>query len=143
MLRRAFNMFSDSKTDTIENEKVEEILKTLGHSYVKHELTRQIKAEDLKNTGRLKFDSFVQIMLPYLPANEDEDDEIIQQELKEAFKLYDKAGMWLLQGSQFMLQDQSTTNIQTNPRRVKESCANSDCDKSRNKFATKYAKCNA
>lgn len=92
MLRRAFNMFSDPKTEMIENEKVEDILKTLGHSYIKQELLRQIKVEDLKNTGKINFDSFCNIMVLYLPVQEEEDDEIMQQELKEAFKLYDKAG---------------------------------------------------
>lgn len=92
MLRRAFNMFSDSKTDMIENEKVEDILKTLGYPFVKAELQRAIHKEDVKNTGRISFDSFCNIMIPYLPINDEEDDEIMQQELKEAFKLYDKAG---------------------------------------------------
>ena len=39
--------------------------------------------------GKLDFDSFVSIASNFL---EEEDDEAMQQELKEAFRLYDKGG---------------------------------------------------
>ena len=39
--------------------------------------------------GKLDFDSFVSIASSFL---EEEDDEAMQQELKEAFRLYDKEG---------------------------------------------------
>ncbi|KAF2905018.1 hypothetical protein ILUMI_01155 [Ignelater luminosus] len=42
-----------------------------------------------KRTGQLNFDSFCKVCVPYL---ETEDDEALQKELKEAFRLYDKAG---------------------------------------------------
>lgn len=40
-------------------------------------------------TGKLNFDSFYAIASSYL---EEEDDEAMQNELKEAFRLYDKEG---------------------------------------------------
>lgn len=43
-------------------------------------------------TGVLNFDSFCKVCIPYL---ENEDDEALQKELKEAFRLYDKAGTYL------------------------------------------------
>ena len=43
--------------------------------------------------GKLDFDSFVSIASNFL---EEEDDEAMQQELKEAFRLYDKEGMYQL-----------------------------------------------
>ena len=43
----------------------------------------------LSADGKLDFDSFVSIASNFV---EEEDDEAMQQELKEAFRLYDKEG---------------------------------------------------
>lgn len=40
-------------------------------------------------TGYLNFDSFCKVAANFL---ENEDDEVLQKELKEAFRLYDKQG---------------------------------------------------
>ena len=42
-----------------------------------------------KETGKLSFEAFYSIAANFL---EDEDDEAMQNELKEAFRLYDKEG---------------------------------------------------
>ena len=42
-----------------------------------------------KETGKLSFEAFYAIAANFL---EDEDDEAMQNELKEAFRLYDKEG---------------------------------------------------
>ena len=44
----------------------------------------------IKESGKLNFDQFYTIASNFL---EEEDDEAMQNELKEAFRLYDKAGM--------------------------------------------------
>jgi len=41
-----------------------------------------------KGIGKLNFDSFCQVAVHFL----EEDDEVMQKELKEAFRLYDKEG---------------------------------------------------
>ena len=43
-----------------------------------------------KETGKLSFEAFYSIAANFL---EDEDDEAMQNELKEAFRLYDKEGV--------------------------------------------------
>jgi calmodulin len=43
-----------------------------------------------KETGKLTFEAFYSIAANFL---EDEDDEAMQNELKEAFRLYDKEGV--------------------------------------------------
>ena len=43
----------------------------------------------ITGTGKLNFDSFTEIAGHFL---EEEDDEAMQQELKEAFRLYDREG---------------------------------------------------
>lgn len=44
---------------------------------------------NVTGTGKLNFDSFCRVALHF---NEEVDDEALQKELKEAFRLYDKEG---------------------------------------------------
>ncbi|XP_049873818.1 troponin C-like [Pectinophora gossypiella] len=88
MLRRAFSMFDSSKQGRIEKEKVRTILNTMVHSYDDRELDEMLDSEETDDSGKLNFDSFVRVATHFL----DEDDEALQKELKEAFRLYDKEG---------------------------------------------------
>ncbi|XP_043477337.1 troponin C-like isoform X1 [Leptopilina heterotoma] len=88
MLRRAFSMFDSQKTGKIEKEKVRTILNTLGHTFDDHELESLLKQEDEEDSGKLNFDSFYRVACHF----QEEDDEALQKELKEAFRLYDKEG---------------------------------------------------
>lgn len=88
MLRRAFCMFDSSKSGKIEKEKVRTILNTLGHTYDDSELDVLLAAEDTEGRGTLTFDEFCRVAVHF----SDEDDEALQKELKEAFRLYDKEG---------------------------------------------------
>ncbi|KAB0793010.1 hypothetical protein PPYR_12630 [Photinus pyralis] len=89
MLKKAFTMFDSNKRGSIEKEKVKTILRTLGASYDDKELDAQLTVEDPNETGHIDFEAFCRICGPYLAT---EDDEALQKELKEAFRLYDKAG---------------------------------------------------
>ncbi|XP_022916398.1 troponin C-like [Onthophagus taurus] len=89
MLQKAFNMFDTSKKGSIEKEKVRMILNTLGHSFNDQELEALLENEDRQGSGVLNFDSFCRVASHFL---ESEDDEALQKELKEAFRLYDKEG---------------------------------------------------
>ncbi|XP_033218836.1 troponin C-like [Belonocnema kinseyi] len=89
MLRRAFSMFDSQKQGKIEKEKVRTILNTLGHTFDDHELETLLKEEeDEDDSGRLNFESFYRVACHF----QEEDDEALQKELKEAFRLYDKEG---------------------------------------------------
>ncbi|CAH0585504.1 unnamed protein product [Chrysodeixis includens] len=88
MLRRAFSMFDSQKQGRIEKEKVRTILNTMVHNYDDLELDRMLDSEDAEACGKLNFDSFVRVAMYFL----EEDDEALQKELKEAFRLYDKEG---------------------------------------------------
>lgn len=88
MLRRAFSMFDSSKSGRIEKEKVRTILNTLGHTFDDHELEVLLKQEDEDGSGKVNFDSFCRVATHF----QEEDDEALQKELKEAFRLYDKEG---------------------------------------------------
>ncbi|KAH9637963.1 hypothetical protein HF086_010131 [Spodoptera exigua] len=88
VLRRAFSMFDSEKQGRIEKEKVRTILNTMVHNYDDLELDRMLDSEDAEACGKLNFDSFVRVAIHFL----EEDDEKLQKELKEAFRLYDKEG---------------------------------------------------
>ncbi|XP_055371479.1 troponin C [Condylostylus longicornis] len=88
VLRKAFQMFDSKKCGRIEKEKVRTILNTLGHRFDDTELDELLDAEDVEGDGKLNFESFCRVAYHF----QEEDDEAIQQELKEAFRLYDKEG---------------------------------------------------
>ncbi|XP_055709862.1 troponin C-like [Phlebotomus papatasi] len=88
LFRRAFSMFDSGKTGRIEKEKVRTILNTLGHTYDDTELENLLVAEDAEGSGKLDFDAFCRVAGRFA----EEDDEALQKELKEAFRLYDKEG---------------------------------------------------
>ncbi|CAG5108832.1 Similar to Troponin C (Tyrophagus putrescentiae) [Cotesia congregata] len=82
-------MFDSTKSGKIDKEKVRTILNTLGHTFDDQELELLLKQEDVDGNGVLNFDSFYRVATHF---QEDDDDEALQKELKEAFRLYDKEG---------------------------------------------------
>ncbi|CAF4930525.1 troponin C [Pieris napi] len=89
MLRKAFQMFDTTKTGYIEVLKISTILNTMGQLFDDSELQALIDENDPDNTGKINFDGFCNIASHFL---EEEDAEAMQQELKEAFRLYDREG---------------------------------------------------
>ncbi|OXA58759.1 Troponin C, isoform 1 [Folsomia candida] len=83
MYLKAFQMFDTGKTGFIDASKIPTILNTLGHNFVDEELQALIEGHDPEKTGKLNFDAFSEIAGHFL---EEEDDEAMQQELKEAFR---------------------------------------------------------
>ncbi|XP_011307671.1 troponin C [Fopius arisanus] len=88
MLKRAFSMFDSGKKGSIEKEKVKTILNTLGHTFDDQELESLLQKEDEEGSGVVSFDAFCRVACHF----QEEDDEALQKELKEAFRLYDKEG---------------------------------------------------
>ncbi|XP_042236168.1 troponin C, isoallergen Bla g 6.0101-like [Homarus americanus] len=93
MLRKAFAMFDENKTGFIQTDKLLGILGDLGQQVDPDELRTAIKQMDVDGSavaeGKLTFDQFVNIVGCFM---EDEDDEAMAEELKEAFRMYDKEG---------------------------------------------------
>ncbi|XP_062705800.1 troponin C isoform X1 [Aedes albopictus] len=90
IMRKAFQMFDTTKCGFIDTVKISTILNTLGQQFDEGELQDLIDEEDPEETGRVNFDQFANIASNFLI--EDEDSEAIQQELKEAFRMYDREG---------------------------------------------------
>lgn len=61
----------------------------MGQLFDEAELQALIDENDPEATGKVNFDAFCNIVATFL---EEEDDEAMQQELKEAFRLYDREG---------------------------------------------------
>ncbi|KAJ8916845.1 hypothetical protein NQ315_005852 [Exocentrus adspersus] len=90
VIRKAFQMFDTTKTGFIETIKIATILNTMGQLFDETELNNLISKNDPDRTGQVNFDGFCNIANHFL--EEDLDDESTTQELKEAFRLYDREG---------------------------------------------------
>ncbi|KAJ6648915.1 Troponin C [Pseudolycoriella hygida] len=89
IMRKAFQMFDTTKCGFIETSKIATILNTMGQLFDDNELQALIVENDVDSSGKVNFDGFCNIAGHFL---EEEDAEAMQQELKEAFRLYDREG---------------------------------------------------
>ncbi|XP_055610004.1 troponin C isoform X1 [Uranotaenia lowii] len=89
LLKNAFNAFDQEKNGYIGTEMVGTILSMLGHSLDDKLLKEIIDEVDADGSGELEFEEFCTLAARFLV---EEDAEAMQQELKEAFRLYDKEG---------------------------------------------------
>ncbi|KAH7958452.1 hypothetical protein HPB49_001865 [Dermacentor silvarum] len=89
MLRKAFDMFDRDKKGYVHTNMVSAILRTLGQTFEEKDLKELISEIDQDGSGELEFDEFVALAARFLV---EEDTEAMQEELREAFRLYDKEG---------------------------------------------------
>jgi len=89
VMRKAFQMFDTTKSGFIDTIKISTILNTMGQLFDDGELNSSIKENDPEGSGKVNFDGFCKIAGRFL---EEEDAEAMQEELKEAFRLYDREG---------------------------------------------------
>lgn len=88
-MRKAFQMLDTAKLGLIETIKITTILNTMGCNVDDDEMEALIAEHDPEDTGKVNLDGFLAIAAGFL---EEEDAEAIQNELKEAFRLYDREG---------------------------------------------------
>ncbi|KAJ8975267.1 hypothetical protein NQ317_013667 [Molorchus minor] len=88
-LRKAFEAFDSQKSGSIPTDMVSDILRLMGQPFDKKILEELIEEVDADKSGRLEFEEFVTLAAKFIV---EEDDEAMQKELKEAFRLYDKEG---------------------------------------------------
>ncbi|CAH1393727.1 troponin C, isoallergen Bla g 6.0101 [Halyomorpha halys] len=90
LLKRAFDAFAQNR-GYIECNMVGTILQMLGHELSDARLKEIIDEVDADGSGQLEFEEFVALAAGFL-TEDDQDAEAMQQELREAFRLYDKEG---------------------------------------------------
>jgi Ca2+-binding EF-hand superfamily protein len=88
-LRKAFESFDHAKTGSISTETVAEILRLMGQAFNKQTLDEMIEEVDEDKSGLIEFEEFIILAAKFIV---EEDEEALQKELKEAFRLYDKEG---------------------------------------------------
>ncbi|XP_015602338.1 troponin C [Cephus cinctus] len=89
-LKMAFDAFDHEKKGCISTDMIGTILGMLGHELMEDTLTEIIAEVDTAGTGELRFEEFCMLASRFL--EEDQDTEAMEQELREAFRLYDKEG---------------------------------------------------
>jgi len=88
-MKKIFATFDQGKTGFVSTDKFADILGQLGCNCDEDDLATRIADVDKGGVGKVDFETFLTIVMPFL---EDEDDEAMNEELKEAFRLYDKEG---------------------------------------------------
>ncbi|KPJ06239.1 Troponin C, isoform 1 [Papilio machaon] len=89
VLKKTFEAFDQEKKGCIGTVMVGTILGMLGHQVSDESLQEIITEVDVDGSGELEFEEFVTLASRFMV---EEDAEAMQQELKEAFRLYDKEG---------------------------------------------------
>jgi len=88
ILRKAFDTFSQGST-FITPDVVGSIFRMMGTAFTEETLQETIAEIDEDGSGQIEFEEFTILAAKFIV---EEDDEDVQKELKEAFRLYDKEG---------------------------------------------------
>jgi len=90
LLRKSFATHDKTKSGFISTNELESILTTMGQTFEPEDLQEAIRRVDQDQEGKVNFENFLHICSAFM---EEDDDETITNELREAFRLYDKEGV--------------------------------------------------
>jgi Ca2+-binding EF-hand superfamily protein len=88
ILKKAFDTFAQGNT-FITPDVVGSIFRMMGTAFTEETLQETIAEIDEDGSGQIEFEEFTILAAKFIV---EEDDEDVQKELKEAFRLYDKEG---------------------------------------------------
>jgi calmodulin len=89
-LKTCFDLFDTKKVEFLSADDLDEILRAMGFRPSKEELMDILSEIDEDGSGEIEFTEFCQLCAKFLV--EDPDIETMKRELKDAFRIYDKAG---------------------------------------------------
>jgi len=87
--RKYFNMFDKEKKGYIHTSQVGQILRTMGQAFEERDLKQLIKEFDSDGSGQIEFEEFCALAARFVL---EEDTSALEEELRDAFRLYDKQG---------------------------------------------------
>jgi len=90
VLFNCFQLFDVKKQDYLLADDIDEVMRAMGFRPTAEELAELIDEIDEDGSGAIEFGEFAQLCANFLV--EDPDPETMRAELKQAFRLFDKAG---------------------------------------------------
>lgn len=90
-LRESFRLFDKDGDGSISTEELGKVLRDLGQYPSVDEIRQMVQEIDINGDGRFSFEEFIQFMenMGGITENKDGEDE---EELRQAFKMFDKSG---------------------------------------------------
>jgi calmodulin len=95
ILKELFDLYDTDKDGCINTIELGDVMKALGVDQTQDELQEMVNEVDSNNKGKIEFKEFLQLFARKLKGNKSED------ELMEAFKLYDKDGNGSVSAAEF------------------------------------------
>ncbi|CAG8760325.1 13486_t:CDS:2 [Cetraspora pellucida] len=92
--KEAFGLFDKDGDGSITLKELGDVMKSLGHNPTETELRDMINEVDLDNNGTIDFNEFLNMMARKVK------DSDIEEEIKEAFKVFDKDGNGLISAAE-------------------------------------------
>ena len=93
--KEVFDLFDKDKDGSINEKELGNILRSLGHDPTDQDLSEMINEVDNNSDSKIEFEEFCKIMNNKLKQND------VEQELIEAFKIFDKDGKGLISENEF------------------------------------------
>uniref|UniRef100_A0A1I7ZF32 Troponin C n=1 Tax=Steinernema glaseri TaxID=37863 RepID=A0A1I7ZF32_9BILA len=88
--RKFFDMFDKEKKGYIRSTQVGQVLRTMGQAFEDRDLKQLIKQFDTDGSGEIEFEEFTAMCANFVVN--DSDNAGLEEELRDAFRLYDKEG---------------------------------------------------
>lgn len=123
-LTEAFKLFDHDGDGTMNKEELGTVMRSLGQKISPEELEKVFESTDRDNSGCICLDEFIHLMAKFLPPTIS-----TEQELKEAFGFFDKAGGGSISYDE-LEQTVHQLGFDITPAQIKTmlSCADSDRD---------------